>query len=568
MIRNRAYEREWGRAASGRGVGFGVPTVRRLPLRLLCSLLPLLAASCGGDGDRVEPPTPRLLLIGWDGATFDLLDPLLEEGRLPNVAELLERGRSAHLESSRIPISSAAWSSAMTGVGPGEHGVYGFFERVADSYEVQLVDSTRLAAPPLWRILTRRGLRCHVFGVPLTWPPEATHGVTVAGMLAPPDGEFASPPGLASALRDRGFIPDLGVWRESAPADRDRVLRQLALKRDVLVELLEQPDWDCSVVVFKSLDVISHRVYDGLTDTFVAELLTRLDTILGQLLDAAGPDTRVVLMSDHGFANYSQAFNLHAWLIEQGYAVRGSGAATSPVVAGPLAEQRPAQHLARLQGLDLASSRALSSVCEGNFGSLSLNLVDREPSGSVSAEEFDELLEQLEADLRSVTFGEQPVVEEVWRGASLYPGPHAARAVPDLVFRTRQDMRVYVEDTARPSLHESYPGPFPDHTLDGIWICAGPGIAPLATRERHSIDGVAPTALALLEQPAHTEMTGRFLLDALAGNPLIPRVPRASDGNLQRDPASTPTRDSAQMQALLEALASMGYANGVEDEED
>ena len=116
----------------------------------------LVGAGCGRPDEPPRPEPRRLLLIGWDGATFDLIDPLVREGRLPHLAGLLERGRSARLDSSIVPISSAAWTAAVTGYWPGNSGVYSFFEPIPDSYDVRPVSSHSVRAAPLWRLLSAR----------------------------------------------------------------------------------------------------------------------------------------------------------------------------------------------------------------------------------------------------------------------------------------------------------------------------------------------------------------------------------------------------------------------------
>ena len=108
-------------------------TIPRAPCWLL-----LLIGSCSPELGALPP---KVLLVGWDGASFELIDPLIKAGRLPNLAGLQARGRSAFLESTRIPISSAAWTSAFSGVGPGETGVFGFFEPTEDKNQVKLISS-------------------------------------------------------------------------------------------------------------------------------------------------------------------------------------------------------------------------------------------------------------------------------------------------------------------------------------------------------------------------------------------------------------------------------------------
>lgn len=531
---------------------------RRSPLAALLALGALLGPGCGGG-----PAGPRVLVVGWDGAGFELLDPLLAEGRLPHLADLMRRGRTAVLESTRIPISSAAWTSAMTGVGPGETGVYGFFEPAPEGYEVQLIDSHSNQAPPLWRILSGRGVGVSVFGVPVTWPPEPVNGVMVSGMLAPHDGGFALPAAYEQDLLARGFVPDLGVWRSGSLSDAGRVREQLAIKEAALLQQLRRDDWSCFVTVFKCLDVVSHQAWNELPEGPAAQLAIELDRVLGRLVEAAGPGTDVFVVSDHGFRRYPRALDLEAFLIAGGWTVRAEEAAAQEPVAGPLAEARPRLHRARLGRLDLPRCRALAADCEGNFGSLRLNLEDREPSGLVSEAEREATLAELEAALRALEVDGESVVREVWRGEELMPGPHR-RALPDLVFETVPDLRVVVGDSAR--LVTPSPRPFPDHAFEGIAVLAGPSVRPAPSRGRWQIDDVTPTVLHLLEQPLHAEMTGSAHAEVLARPRASVRVPRAEDPTLrtrevlEREGA----RSADEQRELLQALQAMGYSGELE----
>jgi predicted AlkP superfamily phosphohydrolase/phosphomutase len=264
----------------------------------------VLAASIGWwwrgrGGERARPPH-KLLVIGWDGATFAMIDPLVAAGRLPNVARLLGRGASAVCESTKVPISSAAWVGAVTGKHPGENGVYSFFEPVDGTYDVELISALSNRAAPLWRILSGHGLRSIVVNVPVTHPPERIDGVMVAGMLAPLDSDFAHPRALAAELRERGFVPDLGAWRDKKPVTFERVEEQLALKERILVEMLRDEPWDFAMLVFKDLDVWCHRAYDGALDGSVARHYELLDATLGKLLEAAGEGVDVGRLSAHG----------------------------------------------------------------------------------------------------------------------------------------------------------------------------------------------------------------------------------------------------------------------------
>lgn len=527
----------------------------RSPLPLL-----FLLAACGAGPERDARPA-RLLVVGWDGATFDLIDPLLERGRLPNLARLIAQGRTAWMESTAVPISSAAWVGAVTGRGPGETGVYDFFERKPGSYDLEVIDARSNRCAPLWRILSNRGHTVNVFGVPITWPPEPVRGHLVAGMLSPPSETWAWPPEYTDELRREGLVPDVGMWVQRRAVDLEAVLEQVEIKERALVRLLARPDWSFSMVVFKSLDVLSHKLYDGRPDGTVAQLLARLDIALGKLLEAAGPNTNVIVLSDHGFANFPYELNVASWLVEQGYAAVEGEPTAEPWGDRGYAEYQEAADRRRMARIDLARTRALASgtECEGPFGSLRLNVRGREPAGIVAPEEVDALLAELEARLVALrTPDGRQVVLRVWRGAELYPGPESA-VVPDLVFETLPDHQVVANDQQPTFVRR--PVPLPNHARNGIFVAAGPDLAPDAVRARYSIFDLAPTALVLLDEPIYVEMTGTARVELLRAPLPVRRLREAQDPTFRPpDEAWQPIAlDDATRRAQVEALRELGY---------
>jgi predicted AlkP superfamily phosphohydrolase/phosphomutase len=542
--------------------------VQHTPARALLALLALAAAGCGGEGEGApQDQEARLLVVGWDGATFDLLDPLIEAGRLPNLARLAREGRTAWLESTKVPISSAAWTGAATGHGPGETGIYDFFEREEDSLGIRVIDSRANRRPPIWRILSGRGLHVNVWGVPITWPPEPVSGTMVAGMLSPPGGDYAWPAAYSSILRDRGFLPDIGVWTTLRKMTPERMFEQLAVKEQAVLELLRRPDWDFSMVVFKSLDVASHYLYDGRMDTPVAQVLDQLDRILGLMLEAAGPDTNVLLVSDHGVGIFPFSFNVSRWLLEMGYSVESGVPEGTPPKTTPSVEYQPELDRRRMECLDLTRTRALSSntECEGNFGSLRLQVAGRDPGGIVSPADFDALLAEIEAELTAFAPGGRQLVTRTWRGSELYPGP-AREAIPDLIFEIVPDHMVLANETD--ATLTRYDRPRPEHRLDGIFVASGPGVAQASERERFQVFDVAPIALHLLQQPLYSEMTGDPRAHLLAHPRPVSRIAEADDPTLRPpDEAWTPPELSAEQRAAQKRLLDgLGYGEGGEDE--
>jgi predicted AlkP superfamily phosphohydrolase/phosphomutase len=526
----------------------------RLAATLALVLAPL--AACGDGAPDPAPSsaarTPRLLVVGWDGASFGAIDPLLASGDLPNLARLLARGSRAPLASTIVPISSAAWTTATTGRTPGEHGVFAFHAPLPGSYELALVSARSSRAAPLWRLLSGRGLPSIVLGVPLTYPPEPILGTLVGGMLSPPAADFAWPPGVADSLRARGFLPDIEPWLEEREPTLADAEAQIALRAELLAGWLAADDWRLAWIVSKELDVLAHFSYGAELAAHVAPVYRALDALLGTLVAAVGADTDVIVLSDHGFTSYTHGLNLHAWLVGEGFAARRADARDEPLPAGPFARRLAAEHAQRLAELDLAATQAFAWACEGNFGSVRLNLRGREPLGPVTADDAETVLARMEARLFA-----HPWVVRVWRGAELLPGPERA-ALPDLLFETEPHVQVFAERGTE--LAGAYDPSVADHDLLGIFVAAGPSFARGAELGLLALADVAPLALHVLGQPVPQEMDGTVPLALLTGARAVERVPESAFAVL-RAPASGPAYTPEEIAELERSLRALGYGD-------
>lgn len=534
---------------------------------LLAVFFPLLAAcgqgappSAARSGPDARPatqrPAPRLLVVGWDGASFRAIDPLLAAGRLPHLASMIARGTRCELESTIIPISSAAWTTATTGKPPGEHGVFAFHEPVSGSYDLALVSARSNRAAPLWRLFTGRGIPSLVFGVPLTYPPEPILGTMVCGMLSPPGAVYTWPGTLADSLRARGFLPDLDPWLEEREPTWEEGRQQLDLREEILAELLVQSEWRLAWIVFKELDVLSHYSYGLDFAAHVAPIYARLDALLGRLLAVVGPETDVILLSDHGFRSYTHGFNLHAWLLAEGFAVLHADATPreqlEPLPEGPFARRFAAEAAQRLSALDLPHTAAYAYACEGNYGSLRLNLRGREPQGSVAPEDAESVLVRIEARLFA-----NPLVKSVWRAEDLLPGPERA-ALPDILFATQPHVQVFAERGHE--LTGEYDPAVADHDLYGIFVAAGPSLAHTRLERPLRLLDIAPLALHLLCQPVPLEMRGEVPPALLSENRAVARVPEASFVGMA-PPRSGSVYTPQEIEELEKELQALGYGN-------
>lgn len=291
-------------------------------------------------GPKIKP----LLIIGVSGATWSVLSPLKARGRAPNIARLLGRGTGASLSSVKATGDEhyrpqTAWPSLATGLHPDRHGVTRFFHEAAE-----------LRAPTLWRIYAEHGLSSGIYGWPGTWPPPQIPGFVVPSHLArdtrtwPPDlgdlkgldreqqslerdgSAFRRLRGAFSAgavLVRRGLKPrTFGELALVAPevlfggsGRRPLLLRRMKLKvsRDMFLALYRRTRPDLAAFVTFYVDFASHRYWryrslplgnNSDEQSFYAEAVDRayetFDSVVGDLLAAAGPETVVAVVSEHG----------------------------------------------------------------------------------------------------------------------------------------------------------------------------------------------------------------------------------------------------------------------------
>ncbi|MFZ9936435.1 MAG: alkaline phosphatase family protein [Luteolibacter sp.] len=289
----------------------------------------------------------RLLLIGWDSADWKLIHPLLDAGKLPGVQALVEGGVSGNLATLEPQLSPMLWTSIATGKMAYHHGVKGFTEVDPVSGRVVPVSAATRQCKTLWEILGERGMRSHVVGWFATQGEQGLNGKLVSNMYghirgANPEADPSEwpepmpgtywPPELAAELNDRRILPEditgdmiRGFVPEGHEVDqrRDRRLQMLAGKlaeafsvQAAACHVMESdPDCDFMAVYFSAIDEICHifMLYHPPQMEGIPEEDFRLyqhvvngsyrahDLMLRRLVQLAGPDTAVVLVSDHGF---------------------------------------------------------------------------------------------------------------------------------------------------------------------------------------------------------------------------------------------------------------------------
>ena len=478
---------------------------------------------------------PRVLVIGWDGADWRILDPLLERGMLPNLASLIERGGRAVLRSTLPTHSWAAWPSFLTGVDADDHGVYDILEARGGSKRQFPVTFGSIRERTFLSDLTRAEVETVMVNVPLTFPPPPIKGKLVAGGVLPKWRAFTHPEGLAKDLEDAGAPwPINGMswttFRNRPGPFLDEVEEMTRARQRSVEHILDTTDWQVACAVFVATDRVQHCLaryvssdhprYEQLSKEPLAErvraIYRQLDDGLGKLLERTGQDDLVLFMSDHGFQSCTGAVNMDRLLEKMGFLeFSASQAIFGPMQWGPVrAVARKVYDKLGLHGrvplpqsVNWAKTRAYTSVRSTGEG-VNVNLAGREPDGVVDPGDFervrDEVAERLEAFVDPRT-GQKPIAR-IWRREEVFKGRFAQDA-PDLLL---EPAPLYSLTHARTAIEEAdwLSG---DHRIEGVLVAAGPSVDTAGFPDTAKLVDLAPTILAAVGAPSSVRHAGEPL---------------------------------------------------------
>lgn len=276
-------------------------------------------------------------MIGLDGATFDILNPLMERGLMPNLKRIIEQGTSGNLMSVTPPVSGPAWVSFMTGKHPGRHGIYDFHYFLPGKCRKQVVSFNNIAGKSLWQVLSEQGRKVGVINVPVTYPPYPVDGFMITGMLTPPNaGERRMhPPSLYHELKKKfgEYISDVW-WTQYGRRQKAKLLRDLIdcmnQRQAMTIYLMENKEWDFLITTITETDRLQHAFAEELFpqgskrkgDQEIGKLLDRfymkMDDHIGELCEKAGEETTIFVVSDHGFGITTHLFLANRWLHDLG----------------------------------------------------------------------------------------------------------------------------------------------------------------------------------------------------------------------------------------------------------
>ena len=438
----------------------------------------------------------RVLVVGWDGADWAVLDPLLEAGELPALAALAQRGRRGTALSSLPSHSWSAWPTFLTGRDPGGHGCFDVLEYRPGALRRMPASYRSILAPTWPDLLTQAGKTTLLVNVPLTYPPPKIRGVSISGGVVPPGKTFSHPTEVGPRL---GWPVNGGSWTtfRGRPLDLVAALEALTRKRAAAMRaLLDEEPWDVACMVFVSPDRAQHCLLEyihpghpanehaaaSVVAERVRDLYRLLDRELASLLERTDDEDLVILMSDHGHHPVTRTVSMNKVLEQLGYLRFARGSRLVNLLAWGRVRffARVVYDRLGLHGrvpvpsvpIDWARTRAYTSVVSTGEG-VSLNVVGREPEGTVSREEYDRVREELAealAGFEDPETGVRPIARVVRKEEAL-SGPYLDRA-PDLLLEAAP---LYSLGRSRAIVADAdwLSG---DHRPEGVYVLAGPGI--------------------------------------------------------------------------------------------
>jgi predicted AlkP superfamily phosphohydrolase/phosphomutase len=515
----------------------------------------------------MPPRDLSILVVGLDGATFDLMLPWIDQGYLPNLERLLAGGARSRLESTIPPITPCAWSSFITGKNPGKHGVFDFIEPEENGHGFRFTNASFRDGESLWACLSRHGRRVGVVNVPMTYPPEPVNGFLISGLDTPHEhSQFMHPVEVRQILSDAGInyrIDQQHLGNMRTTKRRREQLREIfdaeSVRTAAFRHLSGLRPCDFRMIVYGATDQVQHHFWhfmDRAHDKYdaagarvfrhaIRDTYRHIDVQLGRVLDDCDENTVVIIMSDHGFGPTSNVrVRLNQVLRDAGLLrfvessalgrLKRSLGATMDRVLRSLLSSDTKRTIAGLfprlrvwfENLDEAQIdwQATSAyVNEAYRSSPAVWLAHKGEYFSGQLSEFRDRAELALLSLVDPATGDR-LISNCYHPEEIYHGPHTARA-PDILPSWWQDGFL---------LEQSQPGANPpqnverstapiqggvefagSHRLDGVLMLWGKPIRQGFDFKDARIVDVAPTVLYLMGLPIPEDMDGRVLTEAI-----------------------------------------------------
>ena len=489
----------------------------------------------------------KVVVIVVDAGSFSVINPMVEQGKLPTFQKILKAGASGILMSTMPPVTPPAWASFATGVNPGKHGVFDFWHFIGT--DVTPVTSNSIRRKTLWSMLDEENMSSILINAPITYPPSKIRGLIISGLLTPTDSPYTYPKRLKKELVKE--IPEYRIHTRTSPYVNEQLYLEeaydlLRSRCDASLYLMENYDWNFFVSYFYYTDQIQHVFWKYMDSTHPShdpnaprELKDAIpgayeivDESLHKIMRFFDEDTLLIVMSDHGAGPVYKDVLINNYLRDLGL-VRMSKRGLFEMTVNSLLrnfyveEERLTRIFSYLKGalrvmiyptrkrssyipiwIDWSRTKAYS------VGHLGRIMVNRKATRSKS--EYDGLINYLIRRLYEFRDPEsdEKIVDRVYMKSEIYWG-ESVKEAPDLLF-TMKNMtympRLGYEfesgEIVRPSLGSG------GHRMEGILIMYGNDVRKGYKLTECSIMDLMPTILYWMKFPISSDVDGRVLTEA------------------------------------------------------
>ena len=431
----------------------------------------------------------KVVVLGLDGVPCSLLKKFARNGVMPHVAELLEVGTLAHMKASIPEVSSTSWSTFMTGVNPGRHGIYGFMDLTPENYAWKFPNANDMQSKTIWEIAGEHDKRSVIINVPSTYPAKPLNGKLVAGFVALDLKKASYPESMYDFLKSMNYRLDVNASKAVTAMEefKDDIMQTFQKRQEAIRSLYDREDCDLFVAAITETDRLHHYLWSALEDSasphheFFINFYRQLDQFIGSFVEQVGEKIPFIMLSDHGFTRIEAEIYLNHFLRQKGYL--------------KLTKEKPKS----FEDLDFSSQAFALDPSR-----IYIHRKNRFANGSVRPEDYENIRNSLKQDLLSIQVNEKPVIKEVRMKEDLYEG-RCYDLAPDLVCLP----------------HEGFDlkGSLVKEELSGTSFLTGGHTRENATFfinkkincDRPDIIDVGPTILQLLDLPA-SGLQGRSLV--------------------------------------------------------
>jgi len=486
----------------------------------------------------------KVLVIGLDGATWDLIIPWIREGKLPTFKKLMDNGVYGTLKSTIPPWTVPAWNCMLTGKNPGRLGVFSFItQREPGSYEFRpYFFINKPKKNTIVDILSKYGKTVCSINIPTTHYAYEINGCMVAGWLYHPSKPLTYPKELKSELDDitNGYEIDVEKSRfihgEGTHIENTekflRDLYRITEKRAKATEyLLDKYNWDFFFVVFTGTDRIQHELWENKKE--IKRYYQYIDKIIAKLLNKIGNDVILILVSDHGFGPNSRVFNINEWLIEKELLkLKNLNIKTKMRrILGKLHLWNLGKYIfpasfrghigGKMQTINFEEAnidwnRTKAYTLPLGVGEIFINLKGREPDGIIEpGEEYEELRDWIIKELKKLSVFDEKESIKVFKREEIYFGEYV-NCAPDLIIQVNNNICGINTRIGYGSIFSDGKGG--NHRINGIFLAYGPDIKKGWKIKDAEIVDIAPTILHIMRVPIPKDMDGRVLKEIFKEN--------------------------------------------------